>query len=114
MLVAPVVVADTLEGTVMLGGSKPGSVGSEPSPVVSSLQPNQPGVLQVVDFDFVVVLVDVMVTVTISVVVEVLLVVVVSSKQPHQPGVLQVDVLVVFVIDFVEVEDTEVEVIGSE
>jgi hypothetical protein len=50
---------------------------------LSSLQPNQPGVLQVdVDDD-----VDVLFGV-------VPVVVVVSSKQPHHPGVLQVSVLV--------------------
>lgn len=52
---------------------------------LSSLQPNQPGVLQVdVDDD-----VDV-----VFGVVPVVVVVVVSSKQPHHPGVLQVSVLV--------------------
>lgn len=54
--------------------------------VVGSLQPNQPGVLQVV---VVVVVVEMLVVV---VVVDVL--VVVLSKQPHHPGVSQVDVLV--------------------
>jgi len=109
VVISPVVVAETVEGTVMLGGSKPGSVGSVSSP---SLQPNQPGVLQVVvEVVVVVVSVEVEVMVTISVVVELLLLVVVSSRQPHQPGVLHVDVLVVLVIDFDEVV---VDVIGSE
>jgi len=58
--------------------------------VVLSLQPNQPGVLQV-EVDDVVVTSDVVV---------VALVVVVSSKHPHHPGVLHVSVLVlVFVMD---------------
>jgi multisubunit Na+/H+ antiporter MnhE subunit len=53
---------------------------------LSSLQPNQPGVLQVdVDDD---------VDVVFGVVPVVVVVVVVSSKQPHHPGVLQVSVLV--------------------
>jgi hypothetical protein len=52
--------------------------------VLGSLQPNQPGVLQVV-----------VVSVLVIVVVEVVDVVVVdSSRQPHQPGVLQVSVRV--------------------
>lgn len=51
--------------------------------VVGSLQPNQPGVLQVE------------VDVLIDEVDEVDIVVVVSSKQPHHPGVLQVDVRVI-------------------
>jgi hypothetical protein len=49
--------------------------------VISSLQPNQPGVLHVAVEVVVVVLVVVVVTE----------VVVVSSKHPHQPGVLQVE-----------------------
>ena len=55
--------------------------------VLSSLQPNQPGVMQVV-----VVIVLVMVAVEM---------VVLSSKQPHQPGVLHVSTLV-------RVEDVDV------
>lgn len=60
--------------------------------VVLSLQPNQPGVLQVE--------VDVLVVVVVVVVP----VVVVSSKQPHQPGVLQVSVLVLVLVLDVELE----------
>lgn len=62
------------------------------SVVVLSLQPNQPGVSQV--------LVDVVVN---SVVVA--SDVVVSSRHPHQPGVLQVSVLVRVVLDVVLVVD---------
>jgi hypothetical protein len=54
---------------------------------LSSLQPNQPGVLHV-DVE------DVDVDVALDVVVEPLVVVVSSSKQPHHPGVLHVSVLV--------------------
>jgi len=54
--------------------------------VVSSLQPNQPGVLQEV---VVVVLVEVVV---VPVVVD-------SSRHPHQPGVLHVSVLVRVVVE---------------
>jgi hypothetical protein len=62
--------------------------------VVGSLQPNQPGVLQVV-----------VVNVLVIVVVEVVDVVVEdSSRQPHQPGVLQVSVRV----SEVELEETVV------
>lgn len=68
---------------------------------VGSLQPNQPGVLQLEVVEVVsLVVVDVDVDVDVDVVVVV--VVVDSSRQPHQPGVLQVlvrvrvfDVLVV-------------------
>jgi hypothetical protein len=65
--------------------------------VVSSLQPNHPGVLQVE----VVVVVVVLVEVTGFVVV-------VSSKHPHQPGVWHVDVRVLVFVeeDVVEVEDS--------
>jgi hypothetical protein len=59
--------------------------------VVLSLQPNQPGVLQVE--------VDVLVVVVV-----VAVPVVVSSKQPHQPGVLQVSVLVLVLVEEVELE----------
>lgn len=55
---------------------------------VLSLQPNQPGVLQVV-----VVAADVLVLVAVPVVV------VVSSRHPHQPGVLHVSVLVRVLVD---------------
>jgi hypothetical protein len=55
-----------------------------------SLQPNQPGVSQVV----VVVVVVSVVVVDVEVVVVVLVVTDVSSKHPHQPGVLQVVVRV--------------------
>jgi hypothetical protein len=56
--------------------------------VLGSLQPNQPGVLQVV-----------VVSVLVIVVVEVVDAVVVdSSRQPHQPGVLQVSVRVCEVV----------------
>lgn len=62
--------------------------------VVWSLQPNQPGVLQVeVDVEVVEL--------------EEVVVVVVSSRQPHQPGVLQVVVLVLVLVDE---DDDEVEV----
>lgn len=54
--------------------------GVAPVVVVGSLQPNQPGVLQV----------EVVVVVSDTVVV---VVVVVGSRQPHQPGVLHVEVL---------------------
>jgi hypothetical protein len=64
--------------------------------VVSSLQPNQPGVLHVVEDDEVVVVEEL---------VMVPLVVVVSSRQPHHPGVWQV---VVRVLVLVELEDTVV------
>ena len=56
--------------------------------VLGSLQPNQPGVLQVV---VVSVLVIVVVAVVDAVVVD-------SSRQPHQPGVLQVSVRVCEVV----------------
>lgn len=63
--------------------------------VVLSLQPNQPGVKQVV-----------VVVVRTSVDVLVPVVVVVSSKHPHQPGVLQVSVRVRLLVDVaVEVEE---------
>jgi len=58
--------------------------------VISSLHPNQPGVLQV----------EVVVVLVLVVDPEL---VVVSSRQPHQPGVLQVEVRV-----FVLVEDVDV------
>lgn len=61
--------------------------------VVGSLQPNQPGVAQIVeDAD----VVDADVAVGREVLLP--LVVVVSSLQPNQPGVLQVDVEVVAVL----------------
>jgi hypothetical protein len=63
--------------------------------VTLSLQPNQPGVRQVV-----------VVVVVTSVDVLVPPVVVVSSKQPHQPGVLQVSVRVRLLVEVaVEVVD---------
>jgi len=69
---------------------------------ISSLQPNQPGVLQV-DDDLVVV--DVVVESEV----------VVSSRQPHQPGVLHVEVRVVFVVKSeVVVVVALVEVVWSE
>lgn len=61
--------------------------------VVGSLQPNQPGVLQVV---------------VLVVGVVVVVVVVLSSKQPHHPGVLQVVVVLVVVVELVEVGDVVV------
>jgi hypothetical protein len=61
--------------------------------VIGSLQPNQPGVLQVVE-DVCVVFVVVEVTVFVELVV-VVVVAVTSSLQPNQPGVLHVDVEVV-------------------
>jgi len=72
--------------------------------VLGSLQPNQPGVLQVdvdvdVDVDVVVVVVEV------EPVAVVVVAVVVSSRHPHQPGVLQVSVLVRV---FVEVDELDV------
>lgn len=57
---------------------------------VSSLQPNQPGVLHVDVNDVIVVVV------TVGLVV---VVVVDSSKQPNQPGVLQVSVLLLVALD---------------
>ena len=60
--------------------------------VVSSLHPNQPGVLQV---DVVVVVVLLLVVVPD--------VMVVSSRHPHQPGVLQVSVRVLVLLALVEV-----------
>jgi len=89
--------------------------------VIGSLQPNQPGVLQVVE-DVCVVFVVVEVTVFVELVV-VVVVAVTSSLQPNQPGVLHVDVevvvtgllvvvtpdvVVVRVLGFVEVDDKEV------
>jgi len=68
--------------------------------VMGSLQPNQPGVLQV----------EVVVEEVLVVVVDVGADVVVSSKQPHQPGVLQVSVRVR--VDMVELLVVVV-VIGS-
>jgi hypothetical protein len=58
--------------------------------VVGSLQPNQPGVLQLV-------------VVVVSEVLVFAVIVVVLSRQPHHPGVLQVEVLVL-VEDVVGVE----------
>jgi hypothetical protein len=58
--------------------------------VVSSLHPNQPGVLHVE-----VVVVEVLVLVDVSDVV--------SSRHPHQPGVLQVDVRVCILVEDVDV-----------
>jgi hypothetical protein len=69
--------------------------------VVGSLQPNQPGVLQVV-----VVEIDVLVLVLVLVV---LVDVLDSSRQPHQPGVLQVVVRV-----RVEKDEVLVDVFGSD
>lgn len=65
--------------------------------VVLSLQPNHPGVLQVLVVD-------------VDVVVSVVVVVVVSSRHPHQPGVWQVAVRVFVLVD---VEDDEVVVVPS-
>jgi hypothetical protein len=69
--------------------------------VVGSLQPNQPGVLQVV-----VVEIDVLLLVLVLVVVVDVLD---SSRQPHQPGVLQVVVRV-----RVEKDEVLVDVFGSD
>jgi hypothetical protein len=83
---ALVLVAGTSEGVVTVGaGAAEGEVMVVVRVMVlGSLQPNQPGVLQVV-----------VVSVLVIVVVEVVDVVVVdSSRQPHQPGVLQVSVRV--------------------
>jgi hypothetical protein len=116
VLIAFVVVAGTDGRDVKVGTSTSGSVGFAPSPVVGSLQPNQPGVSQVVVEVVFVTVFEVDVDVVVVVVVVVLLPLVVdSSKHPHQPGVLHVVVLVV--IDFVvvdvvsHIEDDE---IGSE
>ena len=65
---------------------------------VGSLQPNQPGVLQLV-------VVGVVSRVVVDV--EVVVVVVDSSRQPHQPGVLHVDVRV-RVLDVLDVRDVVV------
>lgn len=62
---------------------------------VLSLQPNQPGVSQVL------VLVE---TLDVVVVIDCVVVVVLSSRQPHHPGVLQVSV---------RVREEEEEVVGS-
>jgi len=67
--------------------------------VISSLQPNQPGVLQL-DVDDVVVVTSLVVVAPL---------VVLSSRQPHHPGVLQVSVRVRV---FVEIELEEL--VGSE
>jgi hypothetical protein len=66
--------------------------------VVSSLQPNHPGVLQV---EVVVVVILVLVEVTG-------LVVVVSSKHPHHPGVWHVEVRVLVFVEeeVVDVDDS--------
>jgi hypothetical protein len=71
--------------------------------VVGSLQPNQPGVLQVVvvDTDVLVVVLEIVLVVFVDVLD--------SSRQPHQPGVLQVVVRVL-----VEKVEVLVEVFGSE
>jgi len=64
--------------------------------VLSSLQPNQPGVLQVeVDVELVLVVPEADV---------------VSSKQPHQPGVLHVDVRVLVLVEL-DVDDVVVELL---
>jgi len=63
--------------------------------VVSSLQPNHPGVLHV----------DVDVVVAVLLVVVVPEVVVVSSKHPHHPGVSQVEVRVFVLVVEEEVVD---------
>ena len=65
--------------------------------VLGSLQPNQPGVLQLVDVLASGVEVTVGEGVMIVVVVVVVVVVVISSLQPNQPGVLHVEVDVVVV-----------------
>lgn len=65
---------------------------------VGSLQPNQPGVLQLVVVD---------VAALVAVDVELTVVVVDSSRQPHQPGVLQV-VVRVRVFDVLVVRDVVV------
>lgn len=71
--------------------------------VVGSLQPNQPGVLQVV-----VVEIDVLVLVLVLVLV-IIVEVLDSSRQPHHPGVLQVVVRV-----RVEKDEVLVDVFGSD
>lgn len=82
--------------------------------VIGSLQPNQPGVLQV---DVVVVVVVVVVSFVAVVVVVLVLVgseAELSSRQPHQPGVLQVAVRVevvgVVVVVKLQVDDDVVSV----
>jgi hypothetical protein len=90
VVTALLLVAGTSEGVVMVGaGAAEGEVMVVVRVIVlGSLQPNQPGVLQVV-----------VVRVLVIVVVEVVDVVVVdSSRQPHQPGVLQVSVRVCEVV----------------
>ena len=90
-LVVDVICAD------VAGGVSDGAGTAVPTVVVvGSMQPNQPGVLQVV-----------VVEVLDEEVVEV--VVVVSSRQPHHPGVLHVVVRVL-----VEVDELEVDVLLSE
>lgn len=61
------------------------------------MQPNQPGVLQLVVLLFVVVVFE-----TLEVLVVVFEVVVLSSKQPHHPGVLQVSVLVRVLVELLD------------
>jgi hypothetical protein len=87
---ALLLVAGLSEGVVTIGaGAAEGEVIVVVRVIVlGSLQPNQPGVLQVV-----------VVSVLVIVVVEICDVVVVdSSRQPHQPGVLQVSVRVCEVV----------------
>lgn len=79
--VSGVVVGFVLDGADVLGLSE----------VVESLQPNQPGVLQVWDDVGVVVVFVLVVWLRVSLVV-------VSSRQPHHPGVLHVLVWAVVVV----------------
>lgn len=77
----PLLVHVVVAGSVVVGSAVDVGI----TVVVLSLQPNHPGVLQV------------LVVVSVDVVVE-LCVVVVSSLQPHQPGVLHVSVLVLVLL----------------
>lgn len=89
VVIALLPVAGASEVVVTIGaGAAEGEVMVVVSVIVlGSLQPNQPGVLQVV-----------VVSVLVIVVVGVCDVVVDSSRQPHQPGVLQVSVRVCEVV----------------
>lgn len=96
-----VVVDDEVLGSVARGVVRVGlGFESAAEVVVGSLQPNQPGVLQVLVEE-----VDVEVVVVVGVPLAV--VVVLSSRQPHQPGVLHVLVRV-RVLDLVLVLDVVV------
>lgn len=72
--------------------------------VVGSLQPNQPGVLQVV-----VVVVELVLVLVLVVVLVVFDVVLDSSRQPHHPGVLHVSVRVLVEYEVLLFEVVEVD-----